>query len=310
MGLFNETSAGTLLKNTGLQKYTGNSGKWKYIILVPKGAEIATKTLALTKQTWVDNQNADMGSRWFILPLIFNGTPEQEETVKETSDFGYEDIVRDGKLTYKIDFESIHIKNVNDIFSMNDGSFNAYILTDKSIIIGYSIDKTIFKPIQLDYARVLPRTSNTGSVNQRVQFELRATDIRQLNKLCIELDCINDADAPSSWYPDIELPVTQPKYLIPILTGVTATAFAFTLKGYDGVAYSAATKEDIYLRKTSEAGTLIPITSIVETTTPGNYTGVIGAQTSGTFFFGLLPQPTAATVGVETDVVSQLVVTI
>jgi hypothetical protein len=308
MGLFNETSTSTVLKNTGLQKYSGTAGKWKYLVLAPKGSEIATKTLALTKATWVDNQNAAIGSRWFIMPLIFNGTPEQEEVVKETSDFGYESIVRDGKLVYKIDFEEIHIHNVNSLFSMNNGSFDAYVITDKSFIIGFSADGIKFRPIQLDYARVLPRTQNTGSTQQRVQFELRTTDIRQLNDLCVELDCVNDADAPAAWYPDLELPVAQPKDLIITLTSVAATSFALNLKGYDGVAYAAAVKEDLYLRKTSATGTAIPITSLTYVS-EGNYTGVIGSQTAGTFYASLYDQPTATTQGVETPVVSSYVMT-
>jgi len=309
MGTFNQTSSSTVLKNTGLQRYTGTSGKWKYLLLAPKGAEIATKVLALTKATYVDNQNAAIGSRWFLLPLIFNGTPEQEEVVKETSDFGYESIVRDGKLVYKINFEEIHIKNVNDLFYLNNGSFDAFIITDKSFIIGYTPDKIKFRPIQMDYTRVLPRTQNTGTTQSRVNFELRTTDIRQLNDFCAELDPVNDPDAPAAWYPDLELPVTQPKSLIPTLTSVSATAFAFTLKGYDGVGYEGAVKEDIYLRKTTETGTIISITSITHVSN-GSYTGVMGTQTSGTFYLGLLDQPAAETQGVETDVVASYEATI
>ena len=310
MGLFNTTSTSTVLGNTGLQSYTGTTGKWKYLALVPKNTEIATKTLALTQATWTAGLNAAIGSRWFILPLIFNGTPEQEETVKESSDFGYEALVRDGKLTYKIDFEEISVYNKTQLFKLNNGDFDGFIITDKDFILGWTPDGTKVRAIQFDYQRILPETQNTGTTNARVQFECRTTDIRQLNELQVALDCVNDSDAPASWYPSLVLPAAAIKDLVVTLSSVSATAFAFTLYGYDGVAYSAAVKEDIYLRKSTVDGTLIAITSITETATKGSYTGVIGTQTSGTFYLSLLDQPTATTEGVETPVVSSYVATI
>ena len=310
MALFNETNTSTVLGNTGLQKFTGNTGKWKHIVLVPKDSEIATRVLALTQSTWTNGQNAAIGSRWFILPLIFNGTPEQEELVKETSDFGYESVVRDGKLVYKVDFEEISVYNKTQIFKLNNGDFDGYIVTDKDFILGFTADGTKVKPIQFDYVRILPETHNTGTTNARVQLELRTTDARQLNEMQVALDCVNDSQVPSSWYPSIILPATQVKDLVVELTSVTATAFGFKLRGYDGVAYSAAVKEDIYLRKTTTGGVLIAITSIVETSVKGTYTGVIGTQTTGTFYLSLLDQPTPTTKGVETPVVSSYVATI
>ena len=310
MGLFNTTNTSTVLGNTGLQSYTGTTGKWKYIVLVPKNTEIATHTLGLTQSTWTNGLNAAIGSRWFILPMIFNGTPEQEETVKETSDFGYESLVRDGKLTYKIDFEEISVYNKTQLFKLNNGDFDAFIITDKDFILGWTPDSTKVRAIQFDYQRVLPETQNTGTTNARVQFELRTTDIRQLNEMQVALDCINDVLVPSAWYPSLVLPAAAIKDLVVNLTALTATAFSFNLFGYDGVAYSAAVKEDIYLRKTTEDGTLIAITSITETATKGYYTGVIGTQTSGTFYLSLLDQPTATTEGVETPVVSSYAATI
>ena len=310
MALFNETSSSTVLGNTGLQNYTGTVGKWKHIVLVPKDTEIATRVLALTQATWTAGQNAAVGSRWYILPLIFNGTPEQEETVKETSDFGYESIVRDGKLVYKIDFEEISVYNKTQLCKLNNGSFDGFVITDKDFILGFTSNGTKVNAIQFDYTRVLPETQNTGATNARVQFELRTTDIRQFNEMQVALDCINDSQVPSAWYPSIVLPASAVRDLVVELTTLTATAFGFKLRGYDGVAYSAAVKEDIYLRKTTTGGVLIAITSIVETSVKGTYTGVIGTQTTGTFYLSLLDQPTPTTKGVETPVVSSYVATI
>jgi len=310
MSGFNETSSSVTLKNTGLHKYSGTSGQFAYILLAPKNAEIATKILALTKDTYVDNQNAVMGSRWFLTPKIFNFDAPEVAPTREEGNTGMTAFVQDGRPIITMGLEEIHIKNVNDIFSLNNGSFDGFIITDKSFIIGYTPDGTKVRPIQFDYTRVLPRNFNTKDVNSRVKIEIKLRDVRQMNEFCVELDCINDADVPASWYPDLELPLTQPKSIIPTLTSVTATAFAFTLMGYDGVPYSLAVKTDIYLRKTTVDAVLITITSIVETATKGSYTGVIGTQTSGTFYFGLLPQPTATTQGIETEEVASKIVTI
>jgi hypothetical protein len=310
MGGFNETSSAVSLKNTGLRKYSGTSGQWANIMLAPGNAEIATKVLALTKQTWIDNQNAAMGSRWFLTPKIFNFDAPDVAPTREEGNTGMTAFVMDGKPIATMMFQEMHIKDVNDIFSLNNGSFYGFPITDKSFIIGYTPDNVKVRPIKFDYTRVLARNFNTKDVNARVKFEVKISDVRQLNDFCVELDCINDPDAPAPWYPDLELPITQPNSIKPTLTSVTATAFAFKLMGYDGVPYSAAVKEDIYLRKTTENGTLIPITSIVETTTKGSYTGVIGTQTSGTFYFGLLPAETATTKGVETDIVASFAATI
>lgn len=309
--MYNVVSTSTALGNTGLQNFPGNVGKWKYLLLVPKGTEIATEVLALTKATYTASMNAAMASRWFCLPMIFNGEPDQEEPQFETSDFGYESLVRDGKLKYTIRFEEMSVYNKTQLFKLNNGKFDGYIITDKDIILGFTQDGIKFLPYQFDYTRVLPESQNTGSANARVSFILKATDIRQFNDYQVRLDPVNSSLAPAAWYPSIELPNAAIKDLVITLVSLSATSATITLAGYDEVPYSGAVKEDVYLRKTTETGTAITLTSLTESATiPGTYTAVIPTQTSGTFYCSLYDQPVATTEGVETPVVSSYVATI
>ena len=311
MGLFNETTTSTALGNTGLQNYPGTVGKWKHLVLVPKGTTILTKVLALTQATWVNGMNAAMTDRWFFLPLIFLGEPNNEDPVREESDFGYVSFVRDGKLTYKISFEEMSVYNKNQIFKLNNGSFDMYVITDKDVILGYSDDATKVRPFRLDYHRFLPETPNTGSTNARVQLEVRPTNVNEFNELQVALYPVSDADAPANWYPTVVLPPYAVKDLIISASGMTATGATIVLKGYDNTPYSGAVKEDVYLRKTTEDGTAIPLSSLTESgTVPGTYTAVFGTQTSGTFYYSLYNQPDATTQGVQTPVVFELAATI
>jgi hypothetical protein len=182
------------------------------------------------------------------------------------------------------------------------GSFDLYEVTDRDYFKGFSLDGVKFLPKQLDYFSVMPESENTGTENAHVKVEYQFTDQKQSNQFEAQFK-------PTDWYPSQEL--ESIKTLIPTLVSVTATAFSIKLEGFDGVPYTGAVKEDIYLRKGTENGTLIAITSLTPSTTiPGNYTGVIGTQTSGTYYFGLLPQPEATTLGVETETVASLIVTI
>src|SRR3972149_7232562 len=120
---YNTTQTSTEYGNTGLQQFAGNVGKWKYLLLVSKGTSIATKTPALLKATYVDNINEAVGARWYLLPLIWNGEPTQEDNVKESSDFGFEPEVRKGKLNYKIALEDMSVYNKNKLNKLDGKAF-------------------------------------------------------------------------------------------------------------------------------------------------------------------------------------------
>lgn len=306
--MYNLTKTSTILGNTGMQRFAGGVGKWKFLVLVPKGTEIATKTLAATKDTWEDNLNESMANRWFIAPLIFNGEPTQEDAVKETSDFGYESDVRDGKLNYKITFEEMSIYNKTQINKLDNAKWDAFVITEKGYILGTSYDGVKFKAYALDYFNILPETQATGSTNAHVMAELRFTNIQELNQFQVFIRPSVDSEAPTSWSPDIEL--VGIKDLIVEVNSMVAAETSITLKGYDSVPYSGAVKEDIYMRKTSVDGAAITILTLVEGSTPGTYTATFAAQTTGTFYFSLYNQPLAATQGFETPIVASITATI
>jgi len=297
---YNTTQTSTEYGNTGLQQFAGNVGKWKYLLLVSKGTSIATKTPALLKATYVDNINEAVGDRWYLLPLIWNGEPTQEDNVKESSDFGFETEVRKGKLNYKITLEEMSVYNKNKLNKLDGKAFDCYIITDKDFILGYSIDGVEFLAKELDYFSVLPETQNTGSTNAHVMLELRFSDTRQQNEFEVALNPYDDEDVVTAWRPSLEL--SGIKDLRIEVTAMTQTTATISLKGYDGVAYSAAVAGDVYMRKTTIDGVAITVSSLTETATSGIYTAGFSSQTEGTFYFSLYDQPTAVTQGVETPV--------
>jgi hypothetical protein len=298
---YNVTKTSATFGNTGLQRFAGNTGKYAHLVLCPKGIEIDTKALALDIDTYLDNMNAEPGSRWFVLPLIWNGEPSQEENVKQTSDFGFEDEVRKGKLNYVVTFQQMSTYNKTQINKLDGKAFDCFIVTDKDFILGRTVDGIKFLPIRLDYFSILPETQNTGSEVAHVQAEMRFTATEDLNLNQVALNPYTDESVTSPWLPSIQLPAAAIKDLQISVDDMTATGANVTLKGFDNVVYSAAVAGDLYMRKTTIDGTAISITSMTESlTVPGEYAVVFGAQTNGTFYFSLYDQPTAATQGVET----------
>ena len=91
--MYNTTNCSTNVGNTGAQNFCGPVGKDRIVILVPKGTEIATETLAVTLATWQDNINEGKSTRWFPLIPIVNGEATQEDPVLQEFDFGYSDHV-------------------------------------------------------------------------------------------------------------------------------------------------------------------------------------------------------------------------
>jgi hypothetical protein len=308
---FNTTKTSATFGNTGLQKFAGNTGKYQHMILVPKNTEIDTKADALDIDTWVDNINESPGLRWFVLPLIWNGEPNQEANVKQASDFGYEDEVRKGKLNYTMTFTQISTYDKTQINKLDGKAFDCFISTDKEFFLGRSVDGVKFLPIRLDYFSVLPETQNTGSEVAHVQAEVRFSSTDDLNLYQVALNPYTDQTSDDPWLPSIELPAAAIKNLQISINTFVAAGCNIVLQGYDSVPYSGAVKEDLYLRKTTIDGAAISITSLTESLTiPGTYAAVFGAQTTGTFYASLYDQPTAATQGFETPEVATITVTI
>ena len=299
--MYNTTNCSNLTGNTGAQKYCGPVGIDRILVLVPKGTEIATETLACTIGTWQDNINEAKANRWFPLIPIWEMEPEQADATTRESSLGYEEYVRDGKLKVKYTLEEMSTYNKTQLAKLNGQDFDLFVVTDKEYIKGRSVDGVKFLPYQLDYFRVLPESPNTGGENAHVGVELKFTDVKEMNEYYAHVNPSTSSLIATNWYPTIEL--VGIKDLQIDVTAMTDDDATIVIKGYDNVAYSGAVKEDLYMRKTSVTGTAITISSLTETTTAGTYTAAFAAQSNGVFYFSLYDQPLATTQFVETPVV-------
>jgi hypothetical protein len=299
--MYNTTNCSTLAGNTGAQNYCGPVGIDRILVLVPKGTEIATETLAVTLSTWQDNINEAKGNRWYPLIPIWEMDPNQADPTTRESSLGYEEYVRDGKLKVKYTLDEMSPHNKTQLAKLNGQGFDLWVITDKEYIKGRSVDGAKFLPYQLDYFRVLPETPNTGSENAHVAVELKFTDVREMNEFYAHVNPSISTLAPTAWYPTIEL--VGIKDLVIDVTTMSDDEATIVLKGYDNVPYSGAVKEDLYMRKTSSTGAAITISALTETATPGTYTATFAAQSNGVFYFSLYDQPDATTQFVETPVV-------
>lgn len=303
--MYNTTSCSTNIGNTGAQNYCGTTGIHRILIPVPKGTEIATEVLALTLSTWQDNINESKALRWLPLIPIWDLEDTQEDAVVQESGLGYSSYVRDGKLMIRYTLEEMSVYNKTQLAKLNNGDFDLYIVTDKDWILGCSTDGIKFKPMKLDYFRVLPESQNKGDSVAHVMVEVKFTDIREMNEFQVAINPASSALAPTNWYPTIELKGIKDLQIE--VTDMTATTATITLKGYDNVAYSAAVAGDVYMRKTTLTGTAITLSSLTETTTPGVYEAEFASQTTGTFYFSLYDQPLTTTQFVETPSVDTVV---
>lgn len=305
--MYNTTEVSNVYGNTGKQNLTEDYGKFRKGVLVPIDAEFATKVAALTKQTWIDNLNAAVGSRWYLFEVV-NVEPTQEENVKFTTDFGFEYPVRPGKTTKKIMFPPMHVHNKNELAKLDAKSFAIFEISDTDFISGHSPDKIKLLPFALDYFSVLPEVEKSGSEPALVYAEFRYTDSAEKNRYEVKLNPNTDAESTTPWRPSIEL--SSVKDLVITVSDFHAASVKITLKGYDGTPYRAAVAGDVYMRKTTVTGTAIPLVDLDESATPGVYDAVFAGQTSGTFYFSLYDQPDATTQGVETPEYTSIVATI
>lgn len=303
--MYNNTNCVANLGNTGLQKFCGNIGKHRILMPVPKGTEIATKTLALTLGTYETNINNTKALRWLPFPPIVNAEFTQEDNVKQEFDFGYTSDVRDGKLTVIYTLDEMSTYNKSQLAKLNSGDFDLFIATDKEYIEGYSVDGIIFRPFTVDYMKVLPETPNTGTEVAHVRVEVKFSDVNQMNLNHIVVNPTKDSEAPSVWYPTIEL-VGIKDLVVSANTG-SASGFNLVLAGVDGVPYSAAVSGDVLIYKSTAPTVAIACTGLIESATAGTYAATWATQTAGTFTISLKNQPLATTKWVETPSAATLI---
>jgi len=300
---YNVTNIASEVPNTGLQKYTGDTGIVNRLVLVGVDTQIATEALAKELDTWKDNLNEAPSLRWIATPKVVEVTVEQEDTVKKTFDTGVTEPVRKGKKTVTYLLERLPIFNKNDIFKLDDGAYGIYEITDKKYIKGWTDDGIKFLPYTIDSIEVVPETDKTGSENPHVAIRVVYSDVMEFNKYQVAINPFTDGDATvtsvqEDWDPAIE--IKGIKSLQIEIDSLTATGCNITLKGYDSVAYSGAVKDDIYFRKGSLTANAITLTSLTESAVKGTYAAVFATQTAGTFYCSLLPQGQATTYWVET----------
>jgi hypothetical protein len=298
--MYNVIETSTEYGNTGDQPFNGNVGKWFKFMAVQKGTEIAAEALALLKDTWVDSINSAPGTRFFVSPKIFAVKFTQDANVKETSDFGYMEEVMKGKLSAVIQFFQMSTYAKNQINKLDAKSFDIWIITENSFILGCTRDKIKYLPKKLDFFSVLPETQIDGKSGAHVEVEFRFSDTQEQNLYEVALNPKVDALVP--WYPSIELKGITDVFID--VVSMTATGAVIDIKNFGKVGYGAAVKEDLYMRKTSETGNAISITSMTpHATIEGRYTLVFASQTTGDFYFSLYTQglaPGTLTPWVET----------
>lgn len=302
---YNTTSATANRGNTGAQQFTGNTGKHRFLVAVPKGTTIATKTLALTVGTWTANINTSADVRWYPLMPIVDAKPTQGEAKFQEFDFGYKAFVDNGKLDIIYTLDEMSTYNKNQLNKLTLGDFDFYIGTDKNKILGWSDDDAIFNPFTVDFFTVLPETMNTGSETAHVNVQIRFTNVEQFNKYDVAIDPMVDSETPVNWY--ISLNFKGIKDLIATPSAGTASGFVLDLRGFDGVAYRAAVAGDVLIYKSTAPTTPITCTGLTESAVPGVYAATYATQTGGTFSIGLKDQPSATTKWVETPNMATLI---
>ena len=301
---YNAKECANAFGNTGAQKFCGPVGKFRGLILVPKGTTIATETLALTVGTWTDNINGAIALRWFPTLKIVEGETTQDDPVFQEFDFGFDDFVQDGKRSSVFTFEQMTVYNENQLNFLNDGSWDVYLWTDKENIVGNSREGVLFEPMQLDYIKFLPSNDDSGSEVGHVTVTMKFTDVKDFSRYRVVINPTTDELAPTVWYPSIEFGNGGIKDLIATASSPTATGCTLVLKDYNGTPYSGAdgVPGDAYLALASDPDTLIAVTSITETATAGTYTLVWASQSADDYLVGLVDQPDATTQGFETPV--------
>ena len=299
---YNNTDYADIIGNTGLQDFCGAKGKFKFIVLVRKGTEIATKLLALTPETWTDNFNSDKALRWFPLAELVNSEGTQEDPVFQEFDSGVSQFVRDGVKTAVMTLEEMGVYNKNELNKLNGKGWDVYLATDKHNILGWTSDGVKFQPYSTDYVRILPETDDSGSEVGNVSLSIKFADVNQFNRTQAMINPTTDSEAPSVWYPSIVW--SGIKDLQAIVTNMTAIGCTLELKRFDGTPYSGAdgVPADCHLSLAATPTVLIAVTSITETATAGIYTVVWASQSADDYLVGLVDQPLATTQGFETPV--------
>lgn len=289
MGLKAGTGVATSL--LGKQVAPQDLGYLTKLILVPKGDEFATDTLALTEATWLANINKADGTRMIILPLAFDIEPTPEEDVYNTSSIGNIAFVRAGKLTvkYMVDVTPVVMRELN---KLNGVDWDIFKVTSGGFITGTSIDETKFQPFTLQNIRVEGAISASGESQSLVPISFTHADPSEWNSRPSFIQPLIDG-VTAVWNPrDLKDPKA---IIVKSVTAQAITGFTIALEGYDRVAHEGAVTGDFGVWDST--GALISLTSVTETATPGTYDVLATLTTGTTYTSALLPVGSNATAG-------------
>jgi len=120
----------------------------KWMLLVPKGANIATAAAAILKATYSTGLLQTTG-RWYKTPLIVEGAETTTAAEKKTFTSGQVNTLNDGE--YGFDF-MFNVENavMNNLFTLNNKDFDLYIIWNDNIIEGRTdATGTIFYPLRV-----------------------------------------------------------------------------------------------------------------------------------------------------------------
>ena len=286
-----KASTGVATGLLGKQVAPEDIGYLAGLILVPKGEEIATRTLALTEATWISNINKADGSRNIVLPLAFDMTPEKEDDVYNTSGLGNVAFVRAGKLTVKyiVDVTPFVMSQLN---TLNGVEWNVYKLTSNGFITGTSIDCVKFQPFTLQNFRVEGETPAAGDVQNLITISFTHADESEWNSRPAFIEPLKDGEG-GVWNPR---DLADPKAItVKAVTTPAITGFTVALEGYDRVAHEGAVTADFGIWDST--GTLVAVTGATETSTAGTYDILATLTTGLTYTTALLQVGFTATAG-------------
>lgn len=256
------------------------------IILVPVGSSIATKTLALTESTWLDAINSAVGSRYIVLPIFHELESSPEEDVYATSSLGSVAFVREGKDTVKY---SVQVSPVvmGQMRTLNGVEWEVHIVTSSGVFKGTSSDDVLFNPFSIDNFRVEKEVKATGSEPAVIPISITYADPAEWTSFPAFAEPLREG-VTENWNPR---DLNDPKAIINTVTDGAITGFTIKLEGFDGVAFTGATKEDVIV-KDSTTGVETALTSLTETSTLGTYTAVATIAV-GTYLIGNAPVGTS-----------------
>lgn len=251
----------------------------KRLVLALESQQFATQAEAKTKAAWLTDL---INEEIFPLALVDGAEKKSTEDIVPVTPYGTPIFMKAGKIGLKL--MMLLTPDQNRILqTYNDKKLRAYLFMDGNTILG-TTNGTIVKGLKLSYFHastvdVPVALEDFAYTSVEIQFE----SIDEINSTPFYVIGSEAAVAAVPWYPVTDIaPMTKLT-----LTPGTCSAFTFTL----AVAYVDPTTgasvpfENVIaaeIRLTKADGSSDAVVSVTATSTPGTYTVVGTAITSGT----------------------------